>query len=85
MAAELQSTIAQCGMIRIDVGKTYMADRLRSDGSVIESALDHIYVSQGKNIKITGKTLNNSATDHLPIIAKIGCDVQDKAKSIVVK
>ena len=32
-----------------------MADRLRNDGKVIESALDHIYVSHDQNTKITAK------------------------------
>jgi len=55
IAAELKSSLAQCGLDNLELGKTYMADRLRNDGKVIESALDHIYVSHDQNTKITAK------------------------------
>ncbi len=37
------------------LGKTYMADRLRNDGTGIENALDHIYVSHDQNTKTKAK------------------------------
>jgi hypothetical protein len=43
------------GLENLEIGKTYMADRLRNDGTVIESALDHIYVSHDQNTKTTAK------------------------------
>ena len=55
LAAEVKSSLAQCGLENLELGKTYMADRLRNDGTVIENALDHIYVSHDQNTKITAK------------------------------
>ena len=84
LAAELKSGLAQCGLENLELGKTYLADRLRKDGTIIESALDHIYVSLDKNTKVTGKKMDTSSTDHLPIIAEIRIKVQQgkKAESI---
>ncbi len=48
-----------------------MADRLRKDGSLIESAIDHIYTNEGSEKNISVRKLPISATDHLPIIAEI--------------
>jgi exonuclease III len=42
MASELRGTLAQCGMEIMDLGKTFMADKTRTDGTLIESAIDHI-------------------------------------------
>jgi len=64
-------TIITCGLENLELGKTYLADRLRKDGTIIESALDHIYVSLDQNTKVTGKKMDTSSTDHLPIIAEI--------------
>jgi hypothetical protein len=48
--------------VDIETGKTYMADRLRNDSRVIESAHD-------QNTKTTFfKVIDASSTDHLPII-----------------
>ncbi len=63
LAAELKSSLAQCGLENLDLGKTYMADRLRKDGTVIESALDYIYVSHDQNTKTTEK---NGCKFHWP-------------------
>lgn len=71
LATELKSGLAQCGLENLELGKTYMADRLRKDGTIIENALDHIYVSLDQNTKVTGKKLDISSKDHLPIIAEI--------------
>ena len=45
IAEEIKGTLAQCGMINVDLGVTYLADRLSPCGEAIESALDHIYIS----------------------------------------
>jgi len=55
LATELKSGLAQCGLEKVELGKTYMTDRLWKDGTIIESALDHIYVSLDRNTKVTGK------------------------------
>ena len=52
-----------CGMINIDLGFTYMADRVREDGTIIESAIDHIYVSGELEERIHTKKLEMSSTD----------------------
>jgi hypothetical protein len=43
VAVELRGILALNGLKNWDLGKSYMADRLRKDGSLIESAIDHIY------------------------------------------
>jgi hypothetical protein len=45
VAAELRGFLSQNGLKNWDLGKTYIADRLRKDGSLIESAIDHIYTN----------------------------------------
>ncbi len=47
MAVELREILAQNGLKNWDLGKTSLADRLRKDGSLIESAIDHIYTNEG--------------------------------------
>jgi len=76
LAAELKSGLAQCGLENLELGKMYLADRLRKDGTIIESALNHIYVSLDQNTKVTGKKMDTSSTDHLPFIAEIHIKVQ---------
>jgi hypothetical protein len=40
LTAELKSSIAQCGLETLELGKkTFMADRFRNDDTVIESAI----------------------------------------------
>ena len=51
------------------MGKTYLADRLSADGAEIESCLDHVYASENILHKLRTFKLDNSATDHLPIVA----------------
>jgi len=62
-----------------------MADRLRKDGKIIESALDHIYVSLDQTTKVTGKKIDISSTDHLPIMAEIRIKVQQEKKAETIK
>ena len=69
IAEELRETITQCGLIQIDMGPTYFADRLNEDGSEVKSCLDHIYMSESLLPRATTKKLDNTATDHLPIFA----------------
>ena len=78
VANELKETLTQCGLVIAELGITYVADRLSKDGETISSALDHIYSS--KNLKIKTSKLENSSTDHLPIIAEIKLNIKDKTK-----
>ena len=34
LANKIQKILSQCGMINIDLGFTYMADRVREDGKI---------------------------------------------------
>ena len=45
VAQELIGTLAQCGLTQVELGHTYLADRLNVMGQPIESSLDHIYIS----------------------------------------
>ena len=36
--------ITQCGLLNIELGDTFMADRLNKEGQPITSTLDHIYM-----------------------------------------
>ena len=63
MADEVKSTLAQCGLKIIDLGHTYLADRLSEDGLPIQSSLDHIYQSIELEDKSVGLKLDNSSTD----------------------
>ena len=69
VADELRETLTQCGLSVSQLGKTYTADRLNSDGSEITSAIDHVYMSSTVESNIKTSKLPNSATDHLPILA----------------
>ena len=46
LANEILGTLAQCGIKMIELGSTYLADRLSPEVNVIESTLDHIYASE---------------------------------------
>ena len=78
VAAELRGMLSQCGMENCQIGNTYMADRLREDGTVIESAIDHIYINQADNLDMKVKKLPISATDHLPIVVEVATKVKKK-------
>jgi hypothetical protein len=43
---ELRETLAQCGLIQVELGPTYFADGLKEDGGEIRSSLVHIYMSE---------------------------------------
>ena len=71
MAEELQDTITQCGLVNIDLGDTYIADRLNKEGQHITSALDHIYMTMSLEKLTTTKKTEESCTDHVAIVAEI--------------
>ena len=66
-AEELKSSLAQYGLISISLGNTYLADRLDNEGNTIQSALDHIYVSENMIGKTKCEKLELSSTDHVPV------------------
>ena len=55
----------------MNLGNTYLADRLTGEGMTIESALDHTYISTDLKMRAEVFKLETSSTDHVPIIAKI--------------
>ena len=67
----LRGKLAQCGMEISDLGSTYLADRLGENDNIIESAIDHNYYSSNLTHNINTKKLEDSSTDHLPILASI--------------
>ena len=69
IAGEIQETLIQCGLTQVPLGPTYLADRLDENGMEIQSAIDHAYVSQSMMSRTNIQKLDNSATDHLPILA----------------
>ena len=81
IAEELKETLTQCGLKIHNLGKTYLADRLNPDGNEIESCLDHIYSSETLTNSMNTHKLDNSATDHLPIIACFETNKTMKSKT----
>ena len=71
MSDELIGTLSQCGLEIVNIGKTYLADRLSDEGLIIESAIDHTYISTELKRKTIVSKLETSSTDHLPIVARI--------------
>ena len=39
---ELRETLTQCGLVQVELGPTYLADRLGEDGNEIVSSIDFI-------------------------------------------
>ena len=74
IAEEMLDTLDQCGLENIELGDTYLADRLNKEGLPISSALDHVYMSSGLIQNSTVKKIEVSSTDHVPIIARIQAD-----------
>ena len=70
--------MAQCGLVNQEIGNTYLADRLNLDGSVIQSALDHIYISTELEKTTKCGKLPDSSTDHVPIML----DIQANTKTL---
>ena len=81
---ELLSTLAMCGLEIVDIGNTYL-DRLTMDGDIIESALDHTYVSVGIKDRASVAKLAFGSTDHLPIMAKLDYRTKQKKKKMLHK
>lgn len=66
MLQDLQSCLAEGGLINIDLGNTFTAHRLKMDGTKILSAIDHLYISNPSMLK-SYKTINNGLSDHSPV------------------
>ena len=55
----------------MELGFTYLADRLNEEGNIIESAIDHLYLSEEIIKSVTYSKLKDSGTDHVPVLACI--------------
>ena len=60
------------------MGTTYISDRLNSENQEITIALDHVYVTISDEAKMTTKKLENSATDHMPILVSFKIEERPK-------
>ena len=65
----LKDTLEQCGLLINDIGWTYQADHAQANVEVAESSLDHTYHSRVLEDRIRVSKLENSSSDHLPIVA----------------
>ena len=75
VAEEIKGTLAQCCLLNVELGHTYLADRLNEHGLSIQSSLDHIFLfwkekrcrlwrSKERNIlaSLSGNSLHNTKT-----------------------
>ena len=80
VATEMQNALVRNGMKYVEIGHTFLADRTRQDGSIIESSLDHIYIQNAMEAKVIGTKGTLSATDHVPIMAELHSSGNNKVK-----
>jgi hypothetical protein len=71
LLTHLLSTLSEYGLKNIMLGNTYLATRLRGDGTLIQSALDHLYISEEEKI-LEARVLDKAMSDHMPILVEIG-------------
>ena len=67
----LMNKLEECGLISLDIGDTFTSDIIQKNGKRATSDIDHIYVSKKISERTEFKTLDNSSTDHLPIMATL--------------
>jgi endonuclease/exonuclease/phosphatase family metal-dependent hydrolase len=65
-------------MDNINVGMTYLSDHVLANGKIPESALDHVYISNRIKSGVKAHTLENSSTDHVPVIIRLTLEVTEK-------
>lgn len=84
VANELIGTLSMSGMKAIDLGMTYLTDRLPSSGDIIESALDHIYIIEELTKETSMRKSQESSSDHVPIIAEVKHEDKPKGKHKII-
>ena len=67
-AIPIQETLVSCGLINQEIGVTFTADHTLKDGSIAESAIDHVYVSSSIVPNVNTRKIINYASDHFPVI-----------------
>ena len=77
VAQPLLHCLEENGLVIQDIGITFQADHSLPNGSVPESALDHVYVSKTLEACIETKKLENSSSDHLPVVTTYSLNVKN--------
>ena len=70
ISQQLIQCLEQNGLKIQDIGATYQSDHVQANGKFSHSALDHVYTSEILKDRVQVTKLQNSATDHLPVIVK---------------
>ena len=76
VAKPLLECLVENGIQIQKVGLTYQADHVLANGTVPQSALDHVYSSEVIKDGIKVRTLPTSSTDHLPVIITYRLDIK---------
>jgi hypothetical protein len=82
LSEQLRTGLAQSGLEILPMGLTYTANHRSINGDIATSALDHIYCSTKKPVRT--RTLQSTASDHLPIMAEIDLDTKNPRKVTTV-
>ena len=78
IANQLTETLDANGLICIPVGATFLANQCQMSGEFTESWLDHVYHSEDMITDVITKTIQNSSSDHLPVVAGINMRIHKK-------
>ena len=79
---DLEECLAEQGIVNVDVGNTYTAFRTRTDGTIISSAIDHLYLSDLSILKQCS-VLDIGLSDHCPVKAVLELkDFKEKQNAI---
>ena len=83
IANQLINCLQQNGIVSENVGTTFMADHMQTNGDIAESNIDHVYPSKSVSQRISKiRTLDNSSSDHYPVLVnyQAGKDVVNNNK-----
>ena len=72
--------LTQLRITLVEIGNTFLADRLNKECQPITSAIDQIYISQSLEAEIAIKKLEESSTDHLPVLLELKLKMRKKTK-----
>ena len=75
VAKPLIQCLDQNGLRVQNVGPTFQADHIQSNGKVAESSIDHVYNSLPLDDCIKLNKLSNSSSDHLPVLLSYSLDL----------
>ena len=78
VARPLLDCLEQNGLDIQDIGMTYQADHATQAGILPCSALDHVYTSKVIVDLVKTRKIQNSATDHLPVLVDYNLDFKKR-------